>query len=92
MARGVVVLGKPTRPCVIRRTGRSEFRVILTEGRNRQIRRMCQALGYRAIALHRIRIMTVSLDTLPVGAWRYLTNQERAKLFLALGFPSPSET
>lgn len=92
MARGVVILGKPTRPCAIRRTGRSEFRIILIEGRNRQIRRMCHALGYRVQALHRIRIMNIPLDTLAVGAWQYLTNHERTGLFRALGAPASTNS
>ena len=92
MTRGVVILGKATRPCVIRRNGRSEFRIILTEGRNRQIRRMCQALGYRVQALHRIRIMNIPLDALAVGAWRYLTDRERTGLFRALGTPASAKS
>ena len=84
MARGVVILGKPTRPCTIRRVGRRDFRIILTEGRNRQIRRMCQALGYRVVALHRIRIMNVRIGDLPVGQWKNLSERERTELFHAL--------
>ncbi|WP_447980677.1 pseudouridine synthase [Candidatus Nitrospira bockiana] len=84
MARGVVILGKPTRPCRIRRTGPREFTIILTEGRNRQIRRMCQALGHRVVALHRVRIMNVRIDGLPVGRWKDLTEQERDGLFRAI--------
>jgi 23S rRNA pseudouridine2604 synthase len=90
MARGVVILGKPTRPCRIERDGRAVFRIILTEGRNRQIRRMCQALGYRVVALHRTRIMGISLEDLPLGKWRSLTDQERTRLFRALGNESPA--
>jgi len=85
MARGVVILGKPTQPCVIRPIGRRQFRIILTEGRNRQIRRMCQALGYRVVALHRIRIMNVLIGDLPVGQWKNLSDQERTELMTALG-------
>jgi len=84
MARGVVILGKPTRPCVCTRRGPREFRIILTEGRNRQIRRMCQALGYRVTALHRVRIMHITLGALRAGQWRNLTEQERKELFAAL--------
>lgn len=84
MARGVVVLGKRTRPCVISRCGQREFRIVLTEGRNRQIRRMCQALGYRVVALHRNRIMNITIRGLPVGRWKRLSDRERTKLFAAL--------
>lgn len=85
MARGVVILGKPTQPCVIRPISRREFRIILTEGRNRQIRRMCQALGYRVVVLHRIRIMHITLGGLPAGQWRNLSDRERHDLLATLG-------
>lgn len=81
MARGVPILGKPTRPCVIRRRGPREFAIVLTEGRNRQIRRMCQALGYRVLALHRVRIMRITLGDLPAGQWKNLTEGELARMF-----------
>lgn len=81
MARGVVIVGRPTRPCAISRRGPRDFRIVLTEGRNRQIRRMCQALGYRVVALHRIRIMTITLDGLKVGQWKNLGRRERDQLF-----------
>lgn len=84
MSKGVVILGKPTRPCLLRRCGLSQFHITLTEGRNRQIRRMCQALGYRVTALRRIRIMNVKLGSLRVGQWKDLTSDERARLFAAL--------
>jgi len=89
MGRGVVILGKRTRPCVVSRRGPREFRIVLTEGRNRQIRRMCQALGYRVITLNRIRIMHITLQGLPVGRWKHLSDQERAQLLAALGRSSP---
>jgi len=89
MARGVVILGKRTRPCVVSRRGQREFRVVLTEGRNRQIRRMCQALGYRVIALHRIRIMNITIYGLPVGRWKHLSDQERTQLLAAIGRSLP---
>jgi 23S rRNA pseudouridine2604 synthase len=84
MARGVVILNRPTRPCVVRRVGRRGFRIILTEGRNRQIRRMCQALGYRVIALHRVRVMNVKIDGLQIGQWKNLSERERTELLNAL--------
>ncbi|MGE3154713.1 MAG: pseudouridine synthase [Nitrospiraceae bacterium] len=85
MAAGVLVLGRPTLPCRVRRETADRFRIVLIEGRNRQIRRMCQALGYRVIALQRVRIMHLTLDGLPVGRWRDLTATERDELFRAVG-------
>ena len=84
MARGVVILGRRTRPCAVSRRGPQEFRIVLTEGRNRQIRRMCQALGYRVVALHRIRIMNITIDGLKVGQWKNLSPPEREQLFDSL--------
>ncbi|WP_062487656.1 pseudouridine synthase [Candidatus Nitrospira inopinata] len=85
MAAGVEVLGAMTKPCKISRVGPKRFRIILTEGRNRQIRRMCAALGYRVVSLHRVRIMHVTIDGLGAGEWRELTAQERGKLLEAVG-------
>lgn len=84
MAAGVVILGHPTRPCVLQRTARSEFHIVLTEGRNRQIRRMCQALGYRVLALRRVRVMNITIGGLRCGEWRNLTEAEKRRLFAAL--------
>lgn len=80
MAAGVVILGLRTRPCRLSRVGPRDFRIILTEGRNRQIRRMCQALGYRVDTLHRIRIMHITIDGVRPGQWKYLTDDERTTL------------
>ena len=91
MGRGVVILGKRTRPCVISRRGQREFRIVLTEGRNRQIRRMCQALGYEVVALHRIRIMNITVRGLPVGRWKHLSDQEKSQLLSALGRVAPNK-
>ncbi|MBX3236080.1 MAG: pseudouridine synthase [Nitrospiraceae bacterium] len=85
MAAGVMILGVMTRPCTVTRLATRTFRIILTEGRNRQIRRMTQALGYRVVALHRVRIMHITIDGLKVGQWKYLTQAERADLFRAIG-------
>jgi 23S rRNA pseudouridine2604 synthase len=85
MSQGVVILGSKTRPCRTARIGRNRFRIILTEGRNRQIRRMCQALGYRVTTLHRTRIMHITLQGLGVGKWKALTDEEREQLLKAVG-------
>ena len=85
MAEGVVILGERTRSCVMARLGPRRFRIILTEGRNRQIRRMCQALGYRVVSLHRVRIMHITVEGLHAGQWKDLSVEERRRLFDALG-------
>lgn len=85
MAKGVVILGARTRPCTMIRVGPRRFRIILTEGRNRQIRRMCQALGYRVTALHRVRIMHITIKGLEVGQWKDLSKDERETLVHAVG-------
>ncbi|WHZ24249.1 MAG: LSU rRNA pseudouridine(2604) synthase [Nitrospira sp.] len=87
MAHGVVILGVRTRPCTVVRLGPRRFRIILTEGRNRQIRRMCQALGSRVVSLHRVRIMHITVEGLQAGQWRDLTPEERSRLFRSLGRP-----
>lgn len=87
MSRGVVILGSKTKPCRMTRVGRNRFRIVLTEGRNRQIRRMCQALGYRVTNLHRLRIMHITMKGLGVGAWKELTTEEREQLLEAVGRP-----
>lgn len=84
MAAGVVILGERTKPCRVNRVGPREFRIILTEGRNRQIRRMCQALGYRVVTLHRNRIMHVTIAGLRAGQWQYLTEREQTMLLDAV--------
>lgn len=85
MAEGVVILGSRTKPCRMSRVGRDRFRIVLTEGRNRQIRRMCQALGYRVLMLHRTRIMHITVDGLSAGEWKELMSQEREQLLKAVG-------
>jgi 23S rRNA pseudouridine2604 synthase len=84
MAAGVVILGERTRPCRVSRVGSQDFRIILTEGRNRQIRRMCQACGHRVLTLHRTRIMHITIEGLRAGQWQYLTERERAMLLDAV--------
>jgi 23S rRNA pseudouridine2604 synthase len=75
MSEGVPILDTKTRRCEVRQTGRFTFSIILTQGLNRQIRRMCEYLGYEVTRLKRIRIMNVQLD-MPVGKWRDLTKDE----------------
>jgi 23S rRNA pseudouridine2604 synthase len=80
MAGGVKIMGELTKPCNVVRIDRESFRMILTQGLNRQIRRMCSALGYKAQRLKRVRIMNIHLGSLGVGQWRYLTDSELAGL------------
>ena len=80
MASGVKIAGAITKPCKVIRIDRETFRMILTQGLNRQIRRMCSALGYRVQCLQRVRIRDIHLDDLAPGKWRYLTNAEAAGL------------
>jgi 23S rRNA pseudouridine2604 synthase len=76
MASGVKIMGEPTKPCKVSRIGPESFRMILTQGLNRQIRRMCSALGYKARRLQRVRIMNIHLGTLGSGQWRPLSDSE----------------
>lgn len=73
-----------TRPCRVERLNRYSFRIILTQGYNRQIRRMCAYFGYRVVKLKRVRIMNITLGDLKTGAWRKLTPQERQTLYRML--------
>jgi 23S rRNA pseudouridine2604 synthase len=76
MSNGIPILDTVTKKCVVRKEGPCTFTIILTQGLNRQIRRMCEYLGYHVTKLKRVRIMNVTLDDLPVGKWRNLTSQE----------------
>ena len=75
MSNGVPILDKVTKKCFVKQTHKNEFKIILTQGLNRQIRRMCEYLDYRVTELIRVRIMNVKLD-LKVGKWRYLSAKE----------------
>jgi len=76
MSTGVGILGVQTKKCFVAQEGPNRFRIILTQGMNRQIRRMCEALGYEALTLQRIRVMNITLAKLPLGQWRNLTEEE----------------
>ena len=80
MSRGVEILDTVTRPCQVHQTGVCSFRIILTQGLNRQIRRMCEALGYRVRHLRRYRIMNIHLGDLESGKYRELTEKEYREL------------
>jgi 23S rRNA pseudouridine2604 synthase len=76
MASGVPILDTVTNPCKVRQIGRNTFRIVLTQGLNRQIRRMCEHFDYTVRRLQRVRIMHIHLGDLPVGRWRNLTAAE----------------
>lgn len=80
MASGIKIMGELTKPCKVGRIDQISFRMILTQGLNRQIRRMCSALGYKARRLQRVRIMNIHLGTLGSGQWRHLSDSELAGL------------
>ena len=76
MAHGVPILDTVTNPCKVRQVGRNTFRIVLTQGLNRQIRRMCEHFDYTVRGLQRVRIMHIQLGDLPLGKWRNLTAAE----------------
>lgn len=80
MSAGIPILGTITKPCRVTPTGKTSFRIILTQGLNRQIRRMCEYLGYEVVSLKRLRIMNIDLGRLRPGQWRNLTSKEMHQL------------
>ncbi len=75
MGNGIPIADTITNKCIVTKINNREFNIVLTQGLNRQIRKMCDYLGYQVVALKRTRIMNVKLD-IPVGEWRYLTEEE----------------
>lgn len=88
LASGVKIRGEMTRPCRVERIDERSFRMVLTQGLNRQIRRMCSALGYRVVRLTRVRIMNIHLDRLAPGRWRELAEAEVKELLSSLAAPA----
>ncbi|SOC08887.1 pseudouridine synthase [Ureibacillus xyleni] len=86
MASGVEILDTVTLPCKVEKVSSQVFKIILEQGLNRQIRRMCSALGYTVKRLQRIRIMNIHLGNLKVGQWRDLTDKEKNELFKLLNY------
>ena len=86
ISEGVEILGEKTKPCKasIEPGTKRVFRIILTQGLNRQIRRMCNAYNYQVIKLQRVRVMNIKLDNLKPGEWRDLTNDELSELNVLL--------
>ncbi|WP_405105932.1 23S rRNA pseudouridine(2604) synthase RluF [Paenibacillus sp. FSL K6-1217] len=86
MSTGVRILGSKTLPCEITRISERVFRIVLTEGKNRQIRRMCSAFGYEVRRLQRIRVMNIRLGALKTGEWRELSREEKQELGAMLNY------
>jgi 23S rRNA pseudouridine2604 synthase len=84
MRHGVPILGTVTKQCRVDQLKKNLFRIVLTQGLNRQIRRMCEYLGYKVLTLKRVRIMHLQLDGLRVGEWRALTEEELRELKKAI--------
>lgn len=84
MAKGMPILGTRTRPAEVKRISAKRFRIVLKEGRNRQIRRMVKKVGNRVVTLKRLRVANVRLGNLAEGRWRYLTAQEKKELLKRL--------
>ena len=80
MSNGIPILGKITKKCEVKQLSKKSFSIVLKQGLNRQIRRMCEHLGYRVIALHRARIMNIDLGRLKVGQWRKVSYNELQKI------------
>jgi pseudouridine synthase len=88
MSRGVPILGTITKPCQVAPQSRFVFKIILTQGLNRQIRRMCEYLDYQVVSLKRSRIMSVALGSLKLGQWRDLTSIEMDEINQAVSYSS----
>lgn len=84
MSSGVEILGQVTRPCIVKKIKKHVFSIILTQGLNRQIRRMCETLGYKVQKLKRVRIMNIELGNLPMGQYRNITDEELTELKKAI--------
>ena len=79
MSNGIPILGRKTKKCFVKKIDKNKFKIILTQGLNRQIRRMCEYLNYRVVKLKRVRIMNINLD-LDIGKYRLLSGSELKKL------------
>ena len=81
MSNGLPILDTTTLPCVVEQTGSRSFKIILTQGLNRQIRRMCEYLDYKVVKLRRVRFMNITLGNMSVGQFRQLSHKDRTRLF-----------
>lgn len=80
MSKGVQISSVNTRPCSVRRVSGDTFRIVLTQGLNKQIRRMSKTFGYTVVRLERVRIIDIRIDGINIGSWRYLTEKEVTEL------------
>lgn len=80
MSSGMEILGKTTKPALVQKLQNETFSIVLTQGLNKQIRRMCKAIGFQVTFLQRTRIINLCLGDLPCGEWRYLTKEELVEL------------
>jgi 23S rRNA pseudouridine2605 synthase/23S rRNA pseudouridine2604 synthase len=87
LAEGLPMMKTQTRPARVQRISARRFRIVLQEGRNRQVRRMVRKVGHRVTGLKRIRVANIRLGRLPPGAWRHLSESEKLKLFEMLKLP-----
>ncbi len=85
MRNGVPILDTVTRKCEVTKLSKRKFRIILTQGLNRQIRRMCEALDYRVTYLKRVRVLNIELGDLKTGEYRNVTDEEREELLSIIG-------
>lgn len=92
MSSGIPILGTVTKKCFVKQEGEKQFRIILTQGLNRQIRRMCGALNYKVTSLIRVRIMNITLKGLPKGRWRYFPPEEISEVNEMIGNSSKTAT
>ncbi|MER2996815.1 23S rRNA pseudouridine(2604) synthase RluF [Pontibacter populi] len=91
MSNGVSILGVNTKKCFVEQLGANKFRIILTQGMNRQIRRMTETLGYEVQTLQRTRIMHLSLNKIPLGQWREMTETETAEMMRLVASSTKTE-
>jgi 23S rRNA pseudouridine2604 synthase len=92
MSNGIPILGTVTKKCKVQMISNTIFKIILTQGLNRQIRRMCSYLGYEVKKLKRVRIMNISLKNLEIGAWREFTEKELTGILSLVANSSKTET
>lgn len=88
MASGVRIKDGLTKPCVVKKISSHTFKIILTQGLNRQIRKMCEAFDYKVISLQRVRIMNITLGKIALGKWRYLSDVEVNELYELVKYSS----
>ena len=91
MGKGVPILGEMTRKCKVTKDSLYSFRIVLIQGLNRQIRRMCEYFDYEVVKLERIRIMNISLKGIPIGEWRQLEGNEMNEIMAAISKSSSTE-